>query len=39
MLLSELYPEPLFDVGSSAKANPALREALRARLISHFEAA
>jgi putative intracellular protease/amidase len=33
----EYDPEPPFDVGSPAKANPTLREALRARMAAFFE--
>lgn len=33
----EYDPEPPFDVGSPDKANPALREALRARMTASFE--
>jgi transcriptional regulator GlxA family with amidase domain len=33
----EYDPEPPFDVGSPAKANPAIREALQARMRASFE--
>jgi transcriptional regulator GlxA family with amidase domain len=33
----EYDPQPPFDVGSAEKANPAIREALRARMLASFE--
>ncbi len=36
-LAIEYDPEPPFDVGSPEKANPAIREALRARMLAAFE--
>ena len=33
----EYDPAPMFDVGSPEKADPAIREALRARMLARFE--
>ncbi len=33
----EYDPAPMFDVGSPEKADPAIREALRARMLAKFE--
>lgn len=36
-LVIEYDPKPPFDIGSSEKANPAIRDPLRARMVASFE--